>query len=487
MGTLIGSIVSAGWSCLMNNISTVWHTFREQLFLHMAMKYDITEHTFERLSNPATIPRLLSEMGLRSYRHLWLHEANAETNDWIQHGTIRLPSRSLWLRMLALGHITHYLWISDDAQTVHIQGPTSAVMSLVYFSNSARTRALREDELHQLKSSFGMTDTMSTLDGQILLLEFKFYSGCILITGLCVSVYKMTACQFQPLLWCAYACMGLVIVAALYYTPMFCRMACLQGRRVWQRSRFFRWRRLNDPSMLSEEPFLQTSDEVHSAWPMNAIEMHSHEMTPNQAEASTAMEVTTPAASSAMEVYTCDFSLVVSHSHYYEVAQFVSVAPTAMDPVIMPDAPVKLYGMRLVPEFVKAVAQAAAMSTDFSLYVCVHNPCMDPPLTTVRTLLGQSRPIFLVVILPELGSFADTLSNGLVRTNNNSNTELVSTCADFQHLLIQMTTGIVPLLAFVFPVIDVHAVEQNIIWQLCLHHFGSQHCRRIFGASDRVG
>ena len=105
------------------------------------------------MSNAATIPRLLEQIDLRTYEYMWLHEANAAANDSVQHGYIRLPTKSAMCKFLAFCHISHYIWISSDLQTLHIVGPSVCVNNLIKMSNQAATRRMNTDEIQSLKTA----------------------------------------------------------------------------------------------------------------------------------------------------------------------------------------------------------------------------------------------------------------------------------------------------------------------------------------------
>ncbi len=75
------------------------------------------------MSNIAAITRIVKQLGLRTYRFRWHHDANADTGDAYQVGTVRLPTRSWFLWTLSVIGITHYIWVRDDGSAVVMIGP----------------------------------------------------------------------------------------------------------------------------------------------------------------------------------------------------------------------------------------------------------------------------------------------------------------------------------------------------------------------------
>ena len=51
--------------------------------------FGVEEHRFEGVSNLGAVARILRQAGLRTGRHRWHHDANADSGDNIQVGTIR--------------------------------------------------------------------------------------------------------------------------------------------------------------------------------------------------------------------------------------------------------------------------------------------------------------------------------------------------------------------------------------------------------------
>ena len=134
-------------------------------FQKMGRLLDIREDTFHTVTNIYSLPRLLGDLGIHSARMVWLHDANAQTNDCVQWGWFRLPTRSHLLYFLALCGITHYAYIPHDLSSFHIVGPRTGISTLVQMSNLAATQRLSPIHLQELRSSFGMVeDTYTTAD-----------------------------------------------------------------------------------------------------------------------------------------------------------------------------------------------------------------------------------------------------------------------------------------------------------------------------------
>ena len=127
LGTSTGTVTSAVLYSAAGILYGLISSLRDIVFQYIARRFDISEHTFVCLSNMTALPRLLEQLGLRTFRYMWLHEANADAGDYVQHGYIRMPTKSCLGKCLAFAHVSHYIWISRDLDKMHMVGPTACV------------------------------------------------------------------------------------------------------------------------------------------------------------------------------------------------------------------------------------------------------------------------------------------------------------------------------------------------------------------------
>ena len=132
LGTITGAVTSSLLHCVSDVFSTLKLTIQQFTFQYLAKRFDLSKHTFKKMSNAGTIPRLLEQIDLRTYEYMWLHEANAAANDSVQHGYIRLPTKSAICKLLAFCQISHFIWINSDLQTINIVGPSVCVSTHSY-------------------------------------------------------------------------------------------------------------------------------------------------------------------------------------------------------------------------------------------------------------------------------------------------------------------------------------------------------------------
>ena len=115
---------------------------------------------------------------MRTGRYHWLHDANERTQDRLQVGSIRFPTSSCSLWLLAFLGVTHYLWIQDDGSCVVYVGPKRAQHALLRISNDAATRNPSEAEITAFKESIHC----SKLDQVCSLVDkFLFFGAYILL------------------------------------------------------------------------------------------------------------------------------------------------------------------------------------------------------------------------------------------------------------------------------------------------------------------
>ena len=171
LGTSTGTLTTTVLYFAGSVVSGLTSSIKDLVFQYLARRCDISEHTFVRVSNMTTFSGLLQQLGLRTYRYMWLHEANAEANDSVQHGYIRIPTKSHFGKLLAFAHISHYIWISRDLDKLYIVGPTASVNGLIEMSNVTAGRSMYPFEVTLLRRSFGMDEAMTDVDALFVRME----------------------------------------------------------------------------------------------------------------------------------------------------------------------------------------------------------------------------------------------------------------------------------------------------------------------------
>ena len=175
------------------------------------------------------------------------------------------------------------------------------------------------------------------------------------------------------------------------------------------------------------------------------------------------------------------YSLVFPRGHWYEVAKALPIPAARSWKAIQMSAGVRVYGVPAVAMFISSVAGMADVPDGNLLYVCLHNPFIDPPLMEVRDLLqkGQSKGIALIVVLPPLTSFTEALGQDrAMRLVAGDRAQFVATFADFDHLLVRISAGVIPNVTLVFPLNggDGESLEHNRVWQSCCQFLGRSNC-----------
>ena len=102
--------------------------------------------------------RILRQAGLRTSRHRWNHDCNADSGDNIQIGRIPFPTKSYCLWILALLGITHYIYLKYNGSVIVLSGPRDAVNMLIRMSNLAVNRQVTETEIAELLTVLGDSD-----------------------------------------------------------------------------------------------------------------------------------------------------------------------------------------------------------------------------------------------------------------------------------------------------------------------------------------
>ena len=492
VGTITGAVTSALLHCVAEIFSKCKSTIQETTFQYLAKRFDLAEHTFKNMTNSATIPRLLEQLDLRTYKYMWLHEANAAANDSVQHGYIRLPTKSIVCKFLAICHISHYIWISSDLQSIHIVAPSVSVTALIKISNQAATRRMTSQEERSLKATFGCDAFVTDVDA-----TFIRYERVTLLTLSCIGA----CCTFlirksSPLNY-----YGLVVTMLLISLSIY---TSWKGATSWLMSQCYKvlcngcWNALHfnvdtRDSSSYNYPLLDGTPESEEHEEYGAD--HSNAIVDLSTEHSAVFESTgdTRAVvnleSNTMEIQTeastyRTYSLVLSIDYYYAVMQEMSIQ-LSLPGQIMPNRGVSLYVSSECQDFTNVIASTIASQN--LVYVCVYNPMNDPPLYKIRDLIANGQKdstIFLVIILPPMHFFEQALQEHCdARLRTQKCSQYVATMCDFEDLLMKASTGFLTKdLVFVVPVaanISEEELQQKQIWKSAQSILGNGQCHYI--------
>jgi len=235
LGTGVSTLLSAFLYGAGSVFTGLTSRIKDILFQYIARRFDISEHTFVNLSNMTTLPRLLEQLGLRTYRYMWLHEANADANDSVQHGYIRIPTKSYFGKFLAFAHISHYIWISHDLDKLYIVGPSVTVNAFIRMSNVAATRAMTPAERADLRRNFGMHDATTDFDTKFIRMERRAFF-CLTSFGVIAFLVRNLVEQFSayPRQCCvAFAVICLSLLGYLVWKCVCTHRLCSRFRKLW--------------------------------------------------------------------------------------------------------------------------------------------------------------------------------------------------------------------------------------------------------------
>ena len=463
LGSVIGVITHALLNCIGSIISNIKLFIRQSTFQYLAKRFDLSAHTFSKMSNGAIIPRLLEQIGLRTYEYMWLHEANASANDSVQHGYIRLPTKSAVCKLLAFSHTSHFIWISSDLQTIHIVGPTTMVLTLVKMSNQACTRRMNASEISVMKEAFGCDWFITDLDR-----SFRKCERCTLLALTIIAV--IFTCIVRQLL--------LILISLLLFSCTLCHSwsviaeaTCFLKEMAVSVSNSFRsWHRVRGLAHMdvsTNTPFIgsgyEGEEEEVSIVPQERL---AQDANPTQ------------------DAGERNYSLVLAIEYYYAVMQVFPISNACLGQ-IQATRTVCMYAVTECTNFPHCVASMVLSNS--LLYVCVYNPMTDPPLFKLRDVISNGQkdsPIFLIIILPPIRFLQRGLKeHSEFRIRTQKCTQFVATITDFEDLLMKASTGFLSQeLAFVIPIssdITEEELAEQQIWKSAQALLGNENCHRV--------
>ena len=438
------------WNGCCGNIFAGLRSF---LFKTVAELFNVEEHDFHGISNLGAMTRVLQQIGLKTYRFRWTHDANADSRDSIQVGTLRLPTNSFSLWLLSMMGVTHYVWIKDDAQRIITTAPSEAVQALLRISNAAVSRQPTDCEIDELVSVF--KDTLierrfRLLDKVLTTLIFVFLH-CVVWSRHWTST-RNVAISFWSI--------GGFAVAYLNYQYFASLLLCV--------SDLFRGHSCHD----GIEPLITELEDVHRQYTSNTDipELSMELLVTDDSQVTDLVE-----SGERQTVHSENdnrYCFVVARAHWYEIhcqktlqPAIVTRARSQIDVDILSDIQVCA-----VPRMVDLVELAAHRfaDTDKLLYVCVHNPLTDLHIIEMKELLVKAnREIRLLIILPQHEDLVDGLRPSMgARLHTNKDTRFVATLADMSSWLMLLNAGLFSSVIVLLPYTDREVLETSALWNL---------------------
>ena len=210
-GALI-SIISPTLLCVWNLCCQhVRSGVQSWVWQRVSLIYGIEEHQFHNVGNIGSMTRVLRQAGLRTGLCRWTHDANVETGDAFQVGSLRVPSHSWFVSFLALLGFTHFVWVKDDGSEIHVIAPERCITTLLRVSNAAATRQATPEEVQELQLAFGGdVNSLSLFEYRCVCFERFFCALLLSSVDICFHVSGIQT------VWLRYVVIFIDIVVAVF-------------------------------------------------------------------------------------------------------------------------------------------------------------------------------------------------------------------------------------------------------------------------------
>ena len=473
LGTVISSLTSTLFYLLQSTFGKCWGNVQNICWQKMSRLLDLREESFSQLTNGVIFPRMLQQLGLNSYRVVWLHDANAQTGDCVQWGWIALPTKSYLLSLLALFGVTHYVYIHHNLTSMEMVGPASGISALISSSTAATTSKLNEAQLGTLQRAMGMGDSWTQADMLCTFWEKRLVSGILCCVSGCLALAMVVLSVYRwPYLALAMVVGGVSILIVLRRCGY-----SVDGGAISQ------WYRYPSQNMPTEEidtsvPLLETHlpDEAFASGSTTSQPPLSDILDTHAGPAQVALEEYAPPTVEP----TVKFSLMIARAHFYEVVTQQEIIPVPHQTFVQFADVAQVYGVGLQPAFMRYLAERTFVPFGSALNICVYNPMIDPYLVEIceNFKKGVELENLLLVVLPPLATLsADLRRPAMLRNRTSTCTRFVTTLADFEAMLLQMTTGLFRHVNFVIPIDDrIEDPATNETWQACQKVLGHCNC-----------
>ena len=480
LATCISSVTTAILYFFQHSCGVCWSNAASLCFQRFATSLDIRQETFNQVTNLLIFPRIFQQLGLETFKVVWNHDANAQTRDCVQWGWFCLPTKSYFLYFLAVCGFTHYVWIPRDLNSVDIVGPAKGISALIDISNAAATTRLTDEQLETLRCAFGMGNFWTRADRICTSLERRILlrARCILRCALSVSslctmyVMKDNLVPMMLLLLLLGAVVAVVHALRLYAPTV---------STVWFR---LPWRRRHEHDTDGIEVGLITAQHEQT-WPQEDTSEDRGQTGGNvEVMCLTPTEENLPQTRQAVDEFSNTvYSILTARHYYYEVVKQTSVTAIIEELLVSFEQETQIYAIQSRPNFVHYLAERTDIPRGAALHICVHNPIIHPYLTEIYQNFqkGVDRASVCLIVLPPLRQFSACLDSPVQsRLRTLKCTQFVATLCDFEALLLQMTAGFMPKLAFIFPIDhdtrDQHTLTPFQPWLSAERVLGSQNC-----------
>ena len=475
LGTGISTLVSAVFYIIQGACSQVLHNLRAHCWQYLASRLDVRAESFEKLSNGVVYPRILQQLGLNSYKVIYLHDANAQTGDCVQWGWMRLPTKSWMLTFLSFSGVSHYAYIHHDLRSMEIVGPAAGIRALVAVSSTAATSRLAPEDLTFLKEAMGMGESMTHADRSCVQWEKCFLVGLFIFGALLGLLHLMLGlCQALGLSVLAFS----LFVFAVYWKQCCCGTCNIVLDELWS----LRSQIAQDENSMSfvEEPLLYDHESFDSGDVMAADSTATIGSAFNASEVEAFQENTINLVARV--------NVLTARSHFYEPVRSFEVAPVVGTPLIQFKHSPQVVAVKARSDLISFLSARTEIPIGAALHICVYNPMIDPYLIEICENFKKGVDVenLLMVVLPHLHSLSCELNDSSrLRNHTQHTTQYVTTSLDFEVMLMQMACGIFRNLVFVLPV-DGRTSDSpvdEVTWQACCHVYGQEFCHwRVGGA-----
>ena len=434
------------------------------LFQKVAAWLDVRSETLYDTTNLFSVPRVLQDLGLFSHQVCWNHDANARTGDCVQWGVMLLPTKSYLLTCLGLFGFSHYVYVAHNFKSVTIVGPRQAIASLINISNLHASSRLPDTEILQLREAFGMGEVPTRADELCCKIERRGLGSLLFAIAIFVVGLERTGNSSLSLV-CALVCFvgGIVVCVGFEYVHEVV-FTIWSARRPEQSG-------IESPSL--QQGLLQSGESLEGPTVEQVREEDVVvETSLRPWSIDTIQEDEDDAARHDVRYY----AILVCRNHFYESLKQNSFVFEHGRCFLEFQKQPQLFAIPMQPNFVRLVAMHVLIPEECSLNICVHNPMTDPPLDLLYSIFqkGVDLENVLVIVLPPFRAFRSALCTSVFRSNE----QPVNTLSDFACRMLQITSGFMPKMIFIFPTeFDVqHGMEKTRLWQVCEDIFGSSNC-----------
>ena len=372
----------------------------------------VEKNSYNCTTNLEVMPRIFKELGIFTREVQYKHDANAVTEDGIQYGWHRLPTKSKMLSFFAYLEITHYVDMSYKQDHIEIVGPTNALKVLIECVNEAATSKLTPSQKESLCREFGFGDHFSEADVICLKYERRGLAIC--------SWGSMCVIEIMLPLW-------------VYRIPflMFFFIFIWWNKFGWQRS---------------TEGVVTQTDEGEVIGLLGSLE-----------EGSTSdADTTNVTVDEETKVELGIFTMMTAGNRWFETSMQVPLPDKGKEPWIQFRDSAQAYVVPYVENLSLRLVERVRCPEGATLHVCCYNPMTDVYLPNIAENFkkGVRLENLLLVVFPSVGSMDALLDDvSSTRVTLRDNAQYVATEADLESLLQRMTPGInlFPKLVFVLP------------------------------------